>query len=69
MEPGDVTHVMLSHLHFDHCGGIVRRRPSGALEPAFPRARIFVQRGEIEVARELTERAFAGSLSACRGMS
>jgi glyoxylase-like metal-dependent hydrolase (beta-lactamase superfamily II) len=51
MEPGDVTHVLLSHLHFDHCGGIVRRRPSGALEPAFPRARIFVQKGEIEVAQ------------------
>lgn len=51
MEPGDITHVMLSHLHFDHCGGIVQRRPSGELEPAFPRARIFVQKGEIELAR------------------
>jgi glyoxylase-like metal-dependent hydrolase (beta-lactamase superfamily II) len=50
MEPGDVTHVMLSHLHFDHCGGIVRRRPSGKLEAAFPRAQIFVQSGELEVA-------------------
>ena len=52
MEPGDVTHVILSHLHFDHCGGIVRRRESGALEPSFPRARIIVQRGELEIARE-----------------
>jgi glyoxylase-like metal-dependent hydrolase (beta-lactamase superfamily II) len=52
MEPGDITHVMLSHLHFDHCGGIVRRRESGALEAAFPRARIFVQKGEIAIARE-----------------
>src|SRR6202158_3241430 len=51
IEPGDITHVLLSHLHFDHCGGIVRRRPSGALEPAFPRARLLVQRGELEVAR------------------
>ncbi len=51
MEPGDVTHVVLSHLHFDHCGGVVRRRASGALEPAFPRARVMVQRGELEVAR------------------
>lgn len=50
MEPGDITHVLLSHLHFDHCGGIVRRRDSGKLESAFPRARIFVQRGELEVA-------------------
>jgi glyoxylase-like metal-dependent hydrolase (beta-lactamase superfamily II) len=51
MEPGDVTHVVLSHLHFDHCGGIVRRRPSGALAAAFPRARVMVQRGELEIAR------------------
>jgi glyoxylase-like metal-dependent hydrolase (beta-lactamase superfamily II) len=50
MEAGDVTHVILSHLHFDHCGGIVRRSNSGALEPAFPRARLFIQRGELELA-------------------
>jgi glyoxylase-like metal-dependent hydrolase (beta-lactamase superfamily II) len=51
MEPGDVTHVVLSHLHFDHCGGIVRRRPSGLLEAAFPRAKVMVQRGELDIAR------------------
>src|SRR5579883_2485776 len=51
MEPGDVTHVVLSHLHFDHCGGVVRRLPAGGLGPAFARARYLVQRGEIEVAR------------------
>ena len=51
MEAGDVTHVVLSHLHFDHCGGIVRRRESGVLEAAFPRARVMVQRGELENAR------------------
>ncbi len=50
MEPGDITHLIVSHLHFDHCGGIVRRRDSGTLEAAFPRARIFVQRGELDVA-------------------
>ncbi len=51
MEAGDITHVMLSHLHFDHCGGLVRRKSSGGFEPAFPKARIFVQKNEIEVAR------------------
>lgn len=50
MEPGDITALVVSHLHFDHCGGIVRRRDSGVLEPAFPRARIFIQRGELEIA-------------------
>jgi len=50
MDPGDVTHLIVSHLHFDHCGGLVRRRASGTLEAAFPRARIFVQRGELDLA-------------------
>jgi glyoxylase-like metal-dependent hydrolase (beta-lactamase superfamily II) len=51
MEPGDVTHVVLSHLHFDHCGGLVRRRESGTLDRSFPSAKVFVQVGELEVAR------------------
>lgn len=51
MEAGDITHVVLSHLHFDHCGGIVHRQKSGRLAPAFPRARLMVQRGELEIAR------------------
>jgi glyoxylase-like metal-dependent hydrolase (beta-lactamase superfamily II) len=29
----------------------VRRRPSGVLEAAFPRAKVMVQRGELEIAR------------------
>jgi len=50
LEAGDITQVVLSHLHFDHCGGIVRRRKSGALQAAFPRARILVQRCEMDLA-------------------
>ena len=34
----DVTDVFLTHLHFDHCGGSVVRRPDGALQTAFPNA-------------------------------
>jgi glyoxylase-like metal-dependent hydrolase (beta-lactamase superfamily II) len=51
IEPGDITYVVLSHLHFDHCGGVVRRTKSGRLEAAFPRARHLIQRGELEIAR------------------
>jgi glyoxylase-like metal-dependent hydrolase (beta-lactamase superfamily II) len=54
MDPGDVTHLLLSHLHFDHCGGIVRRQNSGGLVAAFPNARIFLQKGEFEVAQNST---------------
>ena len=56
----DVTHVVLTHLHFDHLGGVVVRGASGRLEPAFPRARHFVQRVELESAeRPADERAAA----------
>ncbi|TPG63785.1 MBL fold metallo-hydrolase [Hymenobacter nivis] len=37
-ERADITDVFLTHLHFDHVGGAVARRPDGALVPAFPRA-------------------------------
>jgi len=34
----DITDVFLTHLHFDHCGGSVLRRPDGVLQLAFPNA-------------------------------
>ena len=34
----DVTDVFLTHLHFDHCGGSVARRPDGTLQTAFANA-------------------------------
>lgn len=52
LEPEDVTHVVLTHLHFDHLGGVVRRDASGRFHPAFPRARHFVQRLELETAEQ-----------------
>ena len=51
METGDITHVLLSHLHFDHYVGRVRRTPNGRFEAAFPKARVFVQKGGLDVAR------------------
>ena len=47
LEPEDVTHVVLTHLHFDHAGGVVKRSADGRLRPAFPSARHFVQRMEL----------------------
>ena len=35
----EVTDVLLTHLHFDHCGGAVNRKKSGeGFEPAFKKA-------------------------------
>ena len=37
-KPSDITDVVLSHLHFDHCGGSVTPDLNGKLQPAFPKA-------------------------------
>jgi glyoxylase-like metal-dependent hydrolase (beta-lactamase superfamily II) len=50
LAPEDVTHVILTHLHFDHFGGVVARDGPQRFRPAFPRARHFVQRIELETA-------------------
>ncbi|MCB9284208.1 MAG: MBL fold metallo-hydrolase [Lewinellaceae bacterium] len=34
----EITDVFLTHLHFDHCGGAVRKAVDGSLEPTFPNA-------------------------------
>ena len=46
LAPEAVDIVVNSHLHFDHCGGNTRKTTAGTWEPAFPRARYIVQRGE-----------------------
>ncbi len=45
----DVTDVVLTHLHFDHCGGTtVRNSSSGVAEVAFPNATLWLQRSHLE---------------------
>ena len=39
----DITDIVLTHLHFDHAGGIITRTSSG-LEQMFPDANIWVQK-------------------------
>ncbi len=48
-EPEDVTLVLMSHLHYDHTGGLVMER-NGRMEPSFPSAEHVIQRGEWEFA-------------------
>jgi len=43
LAPGDVTDVVLTHLHFDHAGGSTRRA-GDRLVPRLPHARYHVQR-------------------------
>jgi glyoxylase-like metal-dependent hydrolase (beta-lactamase superfamily II) len=55
IQPEDVTHVVNSHLHADHCGWNTRRDGERVV-PTFPRARYFVQAGEYEAATHPNER-------------
>ena len=54
-EPGSVDLVAMSHLHFDHAGGLLRTDGS----KAFPRARIVAQRSEWEIALDDNSRIVA----------
>jgi glyoxylase-like metal-dependent hydrolase (beta-lactamase superfamily II) len=47
VRPEEITIVINTHLHFDHCGWNTVRR-NGQVEPTFPNARYFVQKGEWE---------------------
>jgi glyoxylase-like metal-dependent hydrolase (beta-lactamase superfamily II) len=38
VEPQDITDVILTHLHFDHCGGALYQNEAGAIVPTFPNA-------------------------------
>ena len=53
--PGDIDIVINTHLHFDHCGWNTIRK-DGRILPTFPRAKYFVQRGEVEHGRKQLER-------------
>ncbi|MEK9565717.1 MAG: MBL fold metallo-hydrolase [Flavobacteriaceae bacterium] len=44
----DITDVFFTHLHFDHCGGAVRKTASGALVPAFENATYWVHKSHWE---------------------
>jgi glyoxylase-like metal-dependent hydrolase (beta-lactamase superfamily II) len=53
--PEEVTHVIQTHLHFDHAGGGVVDRGRG-LKPAFPRAEYWVQKRHLQWAEAPSER-------------
>lgn len=52
----DISIVVNTHLHFDHCGGNTRFDENGEIVPAFPNARYFVSEKEFRHAENPTER-------------
>ncbi len=60
---GEITIVVNTHLHFDHAGGNTKLDAEGSLVAAFPNARYFVSRAELEHAHSPTERDRASYLA------
>lgn len=56
ISPNQIDIVILTHLHFDHCGGCTKLDRSGTLTPTFPKAMHFVQRECWEEAINPSER-------------
>ncbi len=50
IHPNEITHVLLSHLHKDHAGGVGIASPDGRRVPAFPNATYYVSRNEFDFA-------------------
>lgn len=63
-EPTDVTDVILSHLHFDHCGGAVQWNASrDGYEPTFANARYWTASGQWQLAMQPNAREKATFLT------
>ncbi|HRX30783.1 MAG: MBL fold metallo-hydrolase [Bacteroidales bacterium] len=54
--PEDITDVIITHLHYDHCGGGTFRDKSGVLKLTFPNARYHISRKQWENALTPNER-------------
>jgi glyoxylase-like metal-dependent hydrolase (beta-lactamase superfamily II) len=60
--PEAITIVINTHLHFDHAGGNTRLGQQSTVVPAFPNARYFISRAEVEHAAAPTDRDRASYL-------
>jgi glyoxylase-like metal-dependent hydrolase (beta-lactamase superfamily II) len=52
LTPDQITDVVLTHLHFDHAGGVTCRNEDGEVVPTFPNALVHLQRRNLEWARK-----------------
>lgn len=54
IQAGQITHVVLSHLHKDHTGGSVSKTADTSYQLTFPNAKYYLQKRELEFARKQT---------------
>ncbi len=60
--PDDITDNILTHLHFDHCGGSIKYDETGKLVPTFKNAKYWVSRPQFEWATNPNRREKASFL-------
>lgn len=63
----DIDHVILTHLHFDHCGGATCAHENivdSLLLPQFPNAKYYIQKQNLETAQKPNLREKASYFSA-----
>jgi glyoxylase-like metal-dependent hydrolase (beta-lactamase superfamily II) len=58
----DITDMVLTHLHFDHCGGSIKYNENKELVPAFKNANYWVSRAQYEWATNPNRREKASFL-------
>ncbi|PJA18365.1 MAG: MBL fold metallo-hydrolase, partial [Deltaproteobacteria bacterium CG_4_10_14_0_2_um_filter_43_8] len=58
----DITHVILTHLHFDHAGGATKKNKSGEIVPTFKNAKYYVQKKNYDWATHPKEKDKASYL-------
>lgn len=51
IRPEQITKILFSHLHKDHIEGTIRLTDQG-FEPVFPKAELYIQKRELDFARE-----------------
>lgn len=59
----DITDLFLTHLHFDHCGGAIRKEVDGSLVPVFENALYWSDRLHWKAAKKPNEREKASFLT------
>lgn len=56
-----ITHVILSHLHFDHVGGVIDKSPTGEIRSIFHKAHFLIQKQEWDIAMTPTDERLAAA--------
>lgn len=58
----DITDVIITHLHFDHVGGAVKKNSDGSYSPAFPKATYHISKVQWDLAKNPNRREKASFL-------